>query len=77
MVQLAQLLMNSKKRLPFNFIKVNNNPDGTFPNGVPNPLLMENREATAKVVREEKADLGVAFDGDFDRCFIFLMKMAT
>ena len=60
-----------EKRLPFNFIKVNNNPDGTFPNGVPNPLLMENREATAKVVREEKADLGVAFDGDFDRCFIF------
>ena len=65
-----------EKRLPFNFIKVNNNPDGTFPNGVPNPLLMENREATAKVVREEKADLGVAFDGDFDRC-LFLMKMAT
>lgn len=60
-----------EKRLPFNFIKVNNNPDGTFPNGVPNPILMENREATAKVVREEKADLGVAFDGDFDRCFIF------
>lgn len=60
-----------EKRLPFKFIKVHNNPDGNFPNGVPNPLLMENREATASVVRAEKADLGVAFDGDFDRCFIF------
>ncbi len=60
-----------EKRLPFKFIKVHNNPDGNFPNGVPNPLLMENREATASVVRSEKADLGVAFDGDFDRCFIF------
>lgn len=60
-----------EKRLPFNFIKVHNTPDGSFPNGVPNPILQENREATAKVVREEKADFGVAFDGDFDRCFIF------
>ena len=60
-----------EKRLPFEFIKVHNNPDGTFPNGVPNPLLEDNREATAQVVREQKADLGVAFDGDFDRCFIF------
>ena len=60
-----------EKRLPFNYIKVHNTPDGSFPNGVPNPILQENREATAKVVREEKADLGVAFDGDFDRCFIF------
>lgn len=60
-----------EKRLPFEFVKVNNNPDGNFPNGVPNPLLMDNREATANVVREEKAALGVAFDGDFDRCFIF------
>lgn len=50
-----------EKRLPFKFIKVYNNPDGSFPNGVPNPLLMENREATAKVVREEKADLGCCF----------------
>ena len=60
-----------EKVLPFNFIKVYNQPDGNFPNGVPNPILHENREATAKVVREEKADLGVAFDGDFDRCFFF------
>ena len=60
-----------EKRLPFKFVKVHNNPDGNFPNGVPNPILQENREATASVVRAEKADLGVAFDGDFDRCFIF------
>ena len=58
-------------KLPFEFIKVNHEPDGTFPNGVPNPLLEENREATASVVREQKADLGVAWDGDFDRCFLF------
>lgn len=60
-----------EKFLPFELIKVHNTPDGNFPNGVPNPLLEENREATASVVREQKADLGVAFDGDFDRCFIF------
>lgn len=60
-----------EKRLPFKFVKVHNNPDGNFPNGVPNPILHENRDATASVVRAEKADLGVAFDGDFDRCFIF------
>ncbi len=60
-----------EKYLPFEFIKINNKPDGNFPNGVPNPLLMDNREATAKAVREGKADVGVAWDGDFDRCFIF------
>ena len=58
-------------KLPFEFIKVNHEPDGTFPNGVPNPLLEENRDATASVVLAEKADLGVAWDGDFDRCFLF------
>ena len=57
--------------LPLQFIKVNHRPDGNFPNGIPNPLLIENREATAAVVREHKADLGVAWDGDFDRCFLF------
>lgn len=57
--------------LPFEFIKVNHNADGNFPNGIPNPILPENREATAKVVRETGADLGVAWDGDFDRCFLF------
>lgn len=60
-----------EKHLPFTFVKVNHTPDGNFPNGVPNPILMENREATAKVVREEKADVGIAWDGDFDRCFMF------
>ena len=59
------------KYLPFEFIKINEIPDGTFPNGVPNPLLVPNREATAKMVREYQADLGVAWDGDFDRCFLF------
>ncbi len=60
-----------ESELPFTFIKVNHNPDGTFPNGVPNPLLLENREATAQVVREHGADIGIAWDGDFDRCFLF------
>ena len=59
------------KHLPFDIIKVYNEPDGNFPNGVPNPILQENREATAKVVREQHADVGVAWDGDFDRCFLF------
>lgn len=60
-----------EKYLPFEFIKVNHEPDGSFPHGVPNPLLVENREATAKVVREARADVGIAWDGDFDRCFFF------
>nr|WP_321465580.1 phosphomannomutase [uncultured Desulfobulbus sp.] len=57
--------------LPFEFIRINHQPDGTFPNGVPNPLLPEKREATARAVREHKADLGIAWDGDFDRCFLY------
>lgn len=60
-----------EKYLPFKFIKVNHQPDGTFPNGVPNPLLPENRQTTARVLRETKADVGIAWDGDFDRCFFF------
>jgi phosphomannomutase len=60
-----------EKFLPCEFIKINHNPDGAFPNGVPNPLLIENRAATAKVVRETGADVGIAWDGDFDRCFLF------
>ncbi|MCW5199364.1 phosphomannomutase [Desulfobulbus sp. F1] len=59
------------QRLPFSFIKLNHQPDGTFPNGVPNPLLPENREDTARAVREHQADLGIAWDGDCDRCFFF------
>ena len=53
------------------FIRVHHAPDATFPNGIPNPLLSENHSATADVVMAEKADFGVAFDGDFDRCFFF------
>ncbi len=57
--------------LPFEFIKVNHRPDGTFPNGIPNPMLEENRAATADVVRRSGADVGLAWDGDYDRCFFF------
>ncbi len=57
--------------LPFTFIKAYHEPDGTFPHGVPNPLLPEKREETARLVREHGADLGIAWDGDFDRCFFW------
>ncbi|MEM1191298.1 MAG: phosphomannomutase [Pseudomonadota bacterium] len=57
--------------LPFRFIKLHHEPDGNFPNGVPNPLLEENRGPTIAAVREHNADLGIAWDGDFDRCFFF------
>lgn len=57
--------------LPFEFIRVNHEPDGTFPNGIPNPLLPENRDATAQAVVTHGADFGIAWDGDFDRCFLF------
>ncbi len=60
-----------EEHLPFTFIRLNHQPDGTFPNGVPNPLLPEKREATAQAVREHDADLGIAWDGDFDRCFFY------
>ena len=60
-----------EQHLPFTFIRLNHEPDGTFPNGVPNPLLPEKREATAAAVREHGADLGIAWDGDFDRCFLY------
>ena len=56
---------------PLEFIRVHHVPDATFPNGIPNPLLPENHAATANVVKAENADFGVAFDGDFDRCFFF------
>jgi phosphomannomutase len=56
---------------PLEFIRVHHVPDTTFPNGIPNPLLPENHAATADVVKAEGADFGVAFDGDFDRCFFF------
>lgn len=57
--------------LPFEFIKLHHKPDGNFPNGVPNPMLEENREPVIAAVRENDADLGIAWDGDFDRCFFF------
>jgi phosphomannomutase len=57
--------------LPFDFVRVHHQPDGSFPNGIPNPLLPENRAATADAVIEHRADFGVAWDGDFDRCFFF------
>ena len=59
------------KHLPFEFIWLYPEPDGTFPHGIPNPLLPENRQATSEVVLAHHADLGVAWDGDADRCFVF------
>lgn len=58
-------------RLPFVFHKLHHRPDGNFPNGVPNPLLVENRDETSRAVLEYGADLGLAWDGDFDRCFFW------
>jgi len=59
------------KHLPCEIIPVFEEPDGNFPNGIPNPLLPENRSATTEAVRRHGADLGLAWDGDFDRCFFF------
>ena len=59
------------ERLPLDIHIIHGDPDGTFPNGVPNPLLPESREHTIKAVRELKADFGIAWDGDFDRCFFY------
>lgn len=58
-------------QLPLEFIPINHEPDGTFPNGIPNPLLTENRSATADAVIAHGAVAGIAWDGDFDRCFLF------
>ncbi len=60
-----------ESHLPFEFIKLHHEPDGNFPNGVPNPLLPENRSAAIEAVREHGADLGLGWDGDFDRCFFY------
>ncbi|MEX5728140.1 phosphomannomutase [Rhodovulum iodosum] len=61
----------ARRGAPLDFVRVNHVPDGSFPNGVPNPLLPENRAMTAAPVRAEGAEMGVAWDGDFDRCFLF------
>lgn len=56
---------------PVTFIKIHHEPDGSFPNGIPNPLLPECRQDTSDAVRSHQASMGIAFDGDFDRCFMF------
>lgn len=60
-----------EESLPMDFIKIHHQPDGNFPNGIPNPLLVENRQSTIDAVIESGADFGIAWDGDFDRCFLF------
>jgi len=60
-----------EKNLPIEMIKVFHEPDSKFPNGVPNPLLPENRQPTIDAIKSSSADLGVAWDGDYDRCFFF------
>lgn len=57
--------------VPIEFVKIHNEPDGRFPNGIPNPLLHEQQPVTSKAVRDSKADMGIAWDGDFDRCFLW------
>ena len=59
------------KNMPIEIIKLNFDPDSSFPNGIPNPMIEENRASTSQAVIDNKADLGIAWDGDFDRCFFF------
>ncbi|RKZ99878.1 MAG: phosphomannomutase CpsG [Gammaproteobacteria bacterium] len=61
----------TEMNIPISFIKVHHQGDPTFPNGIPNPILVENRSATSEAVLEHSADFGIAWDGDFDRCFLF------
>lgn len=56
---------------PIEVVKLHHEPDGSFPNGIPNPMILANRDSTRQAVIGHKADLGIAFDGDFDRCFLF------
>ncbi len=65
------ILERLEQRIPIDFIKIFPEPDGTFPNGIPNPLLPENRDVTIDAVISHKADAGIAWDGDCDRCFFF------
>lgn len=60
-----------KQGVPITFVKICHEPDGTFPHGIPNPLLPENRLATATAVKAHQANMGIAWDGDFDRCFLW------
>ena len=60
-----------RQNVPIEFVKVHHNADGTFPNGIPNPLLPENRADTADAVKASAADFGIAWEGDFDRCILF------
>ncbi len=60
-----------ESHLPFEFIKLQHEPDGRFPNGIPNPLLPEGRAPTIEAIKAHDADFGIAWDGDFDRCFLF------
>lgn len=69
---IEQRLQQSKA--PVEIIKLHHTPDGSFPNGIPNPMIIANRESTKQAVIDNKADLGIAFDGDFDRCFLFDAK---
>ncbi len=59
------------KNAPIEFVKINHEPDGTFPNGIPNPLLHEQQPVTGNAVKDQSAQLGIAWDGDFDRCFLW------
>ncbi|WP_062031615.1 phosphomannomutase/phosphoglucomutase [Acinetobacter sp. BMW17] len=58
-------------QIPVEFVKIHNEADGNFPNGIPNPILVENRDSTRNAVIQYSADMGIAWDGDFDRCFLF------
>ena len=61
----------ARKSVPIEFVKIHHEPDSNFPNGIPNPLLVENRQQTTDAVIKANADFGIAWDGDFDRCFLF------
>ena len=72
---LEQVFWDNK--VPVEIIKIHNEPDGNFPNGIPNPLLVENRSSTREAVIKHQADMGIAWDGDFDRCFLFEIGRAS
>jgi phosphomannomutase/phosphomannomutase/phosphoglucomutase len=67
----GRIIDELESHLPFNFLKVHHEADGRFPNGIPNPMLEDNRKSTVDAIRAHGADFGIAWDGDFDRCFLF------